>query len=170
MTNAGQHHHFFPGIFFQPGCHCLGHGLVPQGLGLNKIIKMLGFKYLRKTFKELGLKDTVLSRNLMDMSTRRRGIEMISCPTCGRAEIDVISLASRIEKRLFPVKTPLKIAVMGCVVNGPGEAEEADIGVAGGKNIGILFKKGVLVRRVPPKELEETLVSEIRILTGEVIP
>jgi len=107
---------------------------------------------------------------LRDLGIRRRGIEMISCPTCGRAEIDVISLASRIEKRLFPVKTPLKIAVMGCVVNGPGEAEEADIGVAGGKNIGILFKKGVLVRRIPPKELEETLVSEIRILTGEVIP
>jgi len=88
---------------------------------------------------------------LRDLGIRRRGIEMISCPTCGRAEIDVISLASRIEKRLFPVKTPLKIAVMGCVVNGPGEAEEADIGVAGGKNIGILFKKGVLVRRIPPK-------------------
>ncbi len=106
---------------------------------------------------------------LRDLGIRRRGVEMISCPTCGRAEIDVISLANRIEKRLFSVQTPLKIAVMGCVVNGPGEAQEADIGVAGGKNIGILFKKGVLVKRLPPRELEETLIGEIRALTGEEI-
>ena len=106
---------------------------------------------------------------LRDLGIRRRGVEMISCPTCGRAEIDVISLATRIEKRLFSIQTPLKIAVMGCVVNGPGEAQEADVGVAGGKNIGILFKKGVLIKRLPPRELEETLIGEIRALTGEEI-
>jgi len=75
-----------------------------------------------------------------------------------------------IEKRLFSVKTPLKVAVMGCVVNGPGEAQEADVGVAGGKHIGILFKKGILIKRLPPRELEEALIEEIRALTGEMIP
>ena len=107
---------------------------------------------------------------LRDLGLRRRGIEMISCPTCGRAEIDVISLATRIEKRLTSVATPLKVAVMGCVVNGPGEAQEADVGVAGGKQTGLLFRKGKIIRRLPPDNLEEPLVEEIRALTGETIP
>jgi len=107
---------------------------------------------------------------LRDLGIRRRGIEMISCPTCGRAEIDVIPLAARVEQRLLSVKTPLKVAVMGCVVNGPGEAQEADVGVAGGKNVGLLFKKGKIIRRLPPEDLEEPLIEEVRALTGEVIP
>ncbi len=107
---------------------------------------------------------------LRDLGLRRRGVELISCPTCGRAEIDVISLATRIEQRLSAVKTPLKVAVMGCVVNGPGEAAEADVGVAGGKHKGLLFKKGEIIRRLPADNLEEPLLDEIRALTGETIP
>ncbi len=107
---------------------------------------------------------------LRDLGLRHRGVEMISCPTCGRAEIDVISLATRIENRLISVKTPLKVAVMGCVVNGPGEAQEADVGIAGGNQKGLLFRKGRIIRRLPPDDLEEPLIDEIRSLTGEFIP
>ena len=107
---------------------------------------------------------------LRDLGLRKQGVEMISCPTCGRAEIDVIPLAERIERRLLPVRTYLKVAVMGCVVNGPGEAKEADVGVAGGKNVGLLFRKGRIVQRLRPDELEEPLIEAIRALTGEEIP
>lgn len=107
---------------------------------------------------------------LRDMGIRKRGVEMIACPTCGRAEIDVIPLADRIERRLFSVKTPLKVAVMGCVVNGPGEAREADVGIAGGRHKGLLFKKGEIIRQLPPDDLEEPLIEEVRNLTGESIP
>lgn len=107
---------------------------------------------------------------LRDLGLRLRGVEMIACPTCGRAEIDVISLATRVERRLLSLKTPLKVAVMGCVVNGPGEAQEADVGVAGGKHTGLLFRKGKIIRRLPPDDLEEPLIEEIRSLTGEAIP
>jgi len=107
---------------------------------------------------------------LRDLGLRKQGVEMIACPTCGRAEIDVIPLAEKIERRLLGVKTYLKVAVMGCVVNGPGEAKEADVGVAGGKDIGLLFKKGKIIRRLKPEALEEALIKETRTLTGEKIP
>ncbi len=107
---------------------------------------------------------------LRDLGIRQRGVEMIACPTCGRAEIDVIPLAARIEQRLASLRTPLKVAVMGCVVNGPGEAQEADVGVAGGKHTGLLFRNGKVIRRLPPDDLEEPLIEEVRALTGEPIP
>jgi (E)-4-hydroxy-3-methylbut-2-enyl-diphosphate synthase len=107
---------------------------------------------------------------LRDLGLRKQGVEMIACPTCGRAEIDVIPLAERIEQRLLSVKSYLKVAVMGCVVNGPGEAKEADVGVAGGKNVGLLFKKGEIIQRLKPDNLEEPLIEAVRTLTGEEIP
>ena len=87
---------------------------------------------------------------------------MISCPTCGRCEIDLIGLAKDVEERLSDMKTPLDIAVMGCVVNGPGEAREADFGIAGGKGVGLVFRKGKIVRKVREEELAEALMAEIR--------
>ncbi|RTZ89664.1 MAG: 4-hydroxy-3-methylbut-2-en-1-yl diphosphate synthase [Deltaproteobacteria bacterium] len=107
---------------------------------------------------------------LRDLGIRKQGVEIIACPTCGRAEIDVIPLAARIERRLLGVKSFLKVAVMGCVVNGPGEAKEADVGVAGGKQVGLLFRKGKIIRRLKPDNLEEPLIEEVRALTGETIP
>ncbi len=95
---------------------------------------------------------------------RRRGVELVSCPTCGRAEIDLARLARQVEKRLRNIETPLRVAVMGCAVNGPGEAREADVGVAGGRGLGILFRKGKLVRKVPEEELLEALVGEVEAL------
>lgn len=97
----------------------------------------------------------------------RKGIEIIACPTCGRCEIDLIKIAKRIERELncsmFNVQCsmPLKVAIMGCVVNGPGEAREADIGIAGGKKIGIIFRKGRVIKKVREKDLVKTLLKEI---------
>jgi (E)-4-hydroxy-3-methylbut-2-enyl-diphosphate synthase len=91
----------------------------------------------------------------------RRGIELISCPTCGRLEIDLPSLVSRLEKRLAHINVPLKVSVLGCVVNGPGEAAEADIGIAGGKGVGIIIKGGKVVKKCSEAELEDELIKEI---------
>jgi (E)-4-hydroxy-3-methylbut-2-enyl-diphosphate synthase len=80
-------------------------------------------------------------------------VEIVSCPTCGRTEIDLIGLAKKVEKEFENENRKIKIAVMGCVVNGPGEAREADYGVAGGKGVGVLFKKGQIVKKVDESEI-----------------
>ncbi|AFM23209.1 flavodoxin-dependent (E)-4-hydroxy-3-methylbut-2-enyl-diphosphate synthase [Desulfomonile tiedjei] len=101
------------------------------------------------------------------LGLRRRGVEIISCPTCSRTEIDLIGLARKVEKALAGVRTPLKVAVMGCTVNGPGEAKEADIGIAGGKGRGIIFKDGKILGTFDEKDLFRALLDEIRHMTGE---
>ncbi len=85
--------------------------------------------------------------------------QLVSCPTCGRCQIDLIHIAKEAEERLMTIKKPLKVAVMGCVVNGPGEAREADIGMAGGKELGILFRKGEIVKKVPMNEIVDELIK-----------
>lgn len=90
-----------------------------------------------------------------------RGINIISCPTCGRCEMDLIHLANEVERRLAYITRSLNVAIMGCVVNGPGEAKEADIGIAGGKGFGLLFQKGRAVRKVKEEELADVFVKEV---------
>ena len=103
---------------------------------------------------------------LRTLDLRHRGPEIISCPTCGRCEIDLFRLVHEVEKALITVPAPLKVAIMGCVVNGPGEAREADIGIAGGRGQGILFKKGKVVKKIPEDELVNALIEEIKALKG----
>ncbi len=86
---------------------------------------------------------------------------LISCPTCGRTKIDLVGLAKQVEEKLRECKKPIKVAVMGCIVNGPGEAKEADIGIAGGDGCGLIFKKGEILRKVPENELLNELMKEI---------
>jgi len=104
---------------------------------------------------------------LKSLELRHHGINVIACPTCGRVEIDVVRMANELEKRLGHIKAPLNVSVLGCVVNGIGEGKEADIGIAGGEGVGILFKKGKLLRKVPAEELMETLIQEVEILAKE---
>ena len=92
---------------------------------------------------------------------RNDGIRLISCPTCGRCEIDLIGLAGEVERRMEPLGLNLTVAVMGCTVNGPGEARQADYGVAGGRGVGVLFKKGEIVSRVPEEHLADALLDMI---------
>lgn len=98
---------------------------------------------------------------LKALGIRRKGAEIISCPTCGRCNIDLRRLAKKVESRLRAIDKPITVAVMGCVVNGPGEAREADFGIAGGKGRGILFKKGKIIRQVKEEELLNALMKEI---------
>lgn len=98
---------------------------------------------------------------LGSLGLRKRGVNIISCPTCGRCKIDLRSLVKKVEKRVRYLDRPVTIAVMGCVVNGPGEAREADFGIAGGRGRGILFKKGEIIKRVKEEELLDSLFKEI---------
>ncbi len=98
---------------------------------------------------------------LKSLGIRKKGADIVSCPTCGRCEIDIRKLASKVEDRLRDIKKPLTVAVMGCVVNGPGEAREADIGIAGGKGFGLLFKDGKVLKKIKEDQLLDALIEEI---------
>lgn len=100
-------------------------------------------------------------RILKTLNLRKGGIEVVSCPTCGRTKIDLIQLANQVETMVQEFHLDIKVAVMGCVVNGPGEAKEADIGIAGGKGEGLLIKKGEIVKKVPEKDLLSVLREEL---------
>lgn len=100
-------------------------------------------------------------RILKTLGLRKGGIEVVSCPTCGRTRIDLIGLANKVEAMVQDIPLDIKVAVMGCVVNGPGEAKEADIGIAGGVGVGLLIKKGEIVKKVPEEELLDTLRDEL---------
>lgn len=132
--------------------------LLAQGIGDTVRVSLTGdpveeVRVANEILKALGLKEF--------------GPTLVSCPTCGRCEIDLISIATAVEDKLQSIKKPLKVAVMGCIVNGPGEAKEADIGIAGGKGQGLLFKKGDIVKKVPEDELISVLFTEIDKLAKE---
>ncbi|KMT23074.1 flavodoxin-dependent (E)-4-hydroxy-3-methylbut-2-enyl-diphosphate synthase [Clostridium cylindrosporum] len=101
---------------------------------------------------------------LKALNLRKGGIEIISCPTCGRTQIDLINIAKKAELALSDIDKNIKVAIMGCAVNGPGEAREADIGIAGGIGEGLIFKKGEIVKKVPEDKLLDTLIEEIKLL------
>jgi len=104
---------------------------------------------------------------LRALDIRKRGVEIVSCPTCGRCEIDLAPLVDKVQRSVKKISSPLTVAMMGCVVNGPGEAKEADIGIAGGKGVGVLFKKGKVVRKLKEKDFVSVLLKEIYEMTKE---
>ena len=104
---------------------------------------------------------------LQSMGVRVRGANFVSCPTCGRCEVDLMTLATRVEKAVFGLRAPLTVAVMGCTVNGPGEAREADIGLACGRGSGVIFRKGKLLRRVPGARMTDEFIDEVLKLAAE---
>lgn len=104
---------------------------------------------------------------LAALDIRRRGPELVSCPTCGRCGVDLVPIADEVARRLRDVRAPLKVAVMGCVVNGPGEARDADVGVAAGRGVGLVFRNGEPVRKVPEDAIVDALFEEIDALSAE---
>lgn len=105
---------------------------------------------------------------LKSLGLRQKGPVIVSCPTCGRTEIELIKIAEEVEQKIRHVNKPIKVAIMGCVVNGPGEAREADIGIAGGRGVGLLFKKGQVIRKISEADLVEELLKEIDLMTGDI--
>jgi (E)-4-hydroxy-3-methylbut-2-enyl-diphosphate synthase len=104
---------------------------------------------------------------LRSLELRSRGVTFVSCPSCGRVEIDVLKIANEVEKRLVKVQTPIQVAVMGCLVNGPGESRDADIGLSGGRGKGAIYKKGVFLRTVPENEFLDAVLKEVAAILPE---
>jgi (E)-4-hydroxy-3-methylbut-2-enyl-diphosphate synthase len=165
-------------LFSEKSDYPLHLGITEAGMGSGAIVKSaIGIGLLLNE----GIGDTLrvsLTGNpveeirvgyeiLRALKIRERGVEIISCPTCGRCEIDLTPLVRKVEKAVQNMTSPMTVAIMGCVVNGPGEAKEADIGIAGGKKAGVLFKRGRVVRKVREAEFASVLIKEINDMAGE---
>jgi (E)-4-hydroxy-3-methylbut-2-enyl-diphosphate synthase len=101
------------------------------------------------------------------LELRQKGATMIACPTCGRVEVDLFTLAAQVDEFLVDIKEPIRVAVMGCEVNGPGEAKDADVGLAAGRGKGVIFRKGKIVRTVAESDMLAALKDEIRLVVDE---
>lgn len=138
-------------------------GLVKSAVGLGTLLMEGIGDTVRVSLTADPVREVRAAKDILAAcGLRREGAELISCPTCGRTRIDLMGLVEKVEPLLQSVKTPMKVAVMGCAVNGPGEARDADVGVAGGDGVGLLFKKGVVLRSVPENELLDALMAEVR--------
>lgn len=133
-------------------------GIIKSAVGIGSLLCDGIGSTIRVSLTADPIKEVYAAKDILRACGLYEGAEIVSCPTCGRTKIDLISLAEEVEKLLADVKKPIKVAVMGCAVNGPGEAREADIGIAGGNGEGLIFRKGQILRKVP----EEMLISELK--------
>ena len=140
-------------------------GTIKSAVGIGGLLAMGIGDTLRVTLTADPVEEIYAARDILKaVGLRKEGPELIACPTCGRTNIDLIPLAKEVEVRLQKVQKPITVAVMGCAVNGPGEASAADVGIAGGDGVGLLFRKGEIVRRVPQEELVDALMELINTL------
>ncbi len=136
-------------------------GAIKSAMGLGILLNQGLGDTLRVSLTGDPVQEVAAAKKILAFAGLRKfGVEIISCPTCARTCIDLISLAQQAQTALAHIRKPLKVAIMGCAVNGPGEAREADLGIAGGRGEGLLFRKGEIVRKVPEDRLLEALVEE----------
>lgn len=138
-------------------------GIIKSSVGLGILLSEGIGDTIRVSLTEEPIEEVRTAYEILrSLGLRQRGPELVSCPTCGRCRIDLKGLVRKVEKRLKGIEKPFKVAVMGCVVNGPGEAKEADIGIAAGKGTGILFRSGRIIKRLKEKDLLDALMKEIQ--------
>ena len=137
-------------------------GTIKSSIGIGALISEGIGDTIRVSLTADPVREVYAAKDILRvLGERKNGIEFVSCPTCGRTQIDLIGIASEVERRLQGIDKSIKVAVMGCIVNGPGEARDADIGIAGGKGEGIIFRKGEILRKVPEDMIVEELVKEV---------
>lgn len=140
-------------------------GTIKSSVGIGALLSQGIGDTMRVSLTADPVREIYLAKDILKvLGLRKGGVELVSCPTCGRTQIDLISIANEVEDKLKDIDKPLKVAVMGCVVNGPGEARDADIGIAGGKGEGLIFRKGEIVRKVKENEIVSELFKEIESL------
>ncbi|NLC51201.1 MAG: flavodoxin-dependent (E)-4-hydroxy-3-methylbut-2-enyl-diphosphate synthase [Firmicutes bacterium] len=137
-------------------------GIIKSSIGIGALLLEGIGDTIRVSLTADPVEEIKVARNILQaVGLRSFAPEVISCPTCGRCRINLIQLTEEVERKVEKIDLPLKIAVMGCVVNGPGEAREADLGICGGKEIGAIFKKGKIIKKVPSEKLLDSLIEEI---------
>lgn len=136
-------------------------GLIKSAVGIGSLLHDGIGETIRVSLTDDPIREIAAAKDILKSIGKRGGVQIVSCPTCGRTKIDLVSLAKQVEAAVQDIEKDVKIAVMGCVVNGPGEAREADLGVAGGDGIGLLFKKGEVLRKVPESEIVPALLEEL---------
>jgi (E)-4-hydroxy-3-methylbut-2-enyl-diphosphate synthase len=140
-------------------------GLIKSSAGIGSLLLRGIGDTIRVSLTDEPVKEVEAGLDILKaLNMGGTGAQIVSCPTCGRTRIDLISLANRVEERLKGCTKPIKVAVMGCIVNGPGEAREADIGIAGGDGCALLFKKGEILRKVPEEDILDELMKEIDLM------
>ena len=137
-------------------------GTLKSAVGIGGLLALGVGDTMRVSLSADPVEEVYAARDILKAAgIRKDGAELVSCPTCGRTRIDLISLANEVAQRLKTVDKPITVAVMGCVVNGPGEARAADVGIAGGDGEGLLFRHGEILRKVPQDKLVDALMDEI---------
>lgn len=137
-------------------------GIIKSAIGIGSLLQRGIGDTIRVSLTADPVREVAAGFDILKaLNLNQGGVQFVSCPTCGRTRINLIGIADEVEKRLFDCKKNIKVAVMGCAVNGPGEAREADIGIAGGDGVGLIFKKGEIIRKVPENELVDSLMEEI---------
>ncbi|MBQ8783960.1 MAG: flavodoxin-dependent (E)-4-hydroxy-3-methylbut-2-enyl-diphosphate synthase [Clostridia bacterium] len=137
-------------------------GIVKSSVGIGSLLLRGIGDTIRVSLTDDPVKEISAGYDILKaIGLKKNAVQIVACPTCGRTKIDLIGLANQVEAALESCEKPIKVAVMGCIVNGPGEAKEADIGVAGGDGCGMLFKKGEILRKVPESEIVSALLEEI---------
>lgn len=139
-------------------------GLLKSAIGIGSLLQRGIGDTIRVSLTADPVEEVAAGKDILRALGLCGGVRLVSCPTCGRTKIDLISLAQRVEAALAGCRKDITVAVMGCVVNGPGEAREADIGIAGGDGMGILFRKGEIIRKLPEDSLLDALLDEIAAL------
>ena len=140
-------------------------GTIKSSIGIGALLSEGIGDTMRVSLTADPVSEIYLAKDILGvLKLRSGGVEFVSCPTCGRTQIDLIGIASEVEKRLMGIEKPIKVAVMGCAVNGPGEARDADVGIAGGKGECLIFKKGISVRKVKEADAVAELMKEIELL------
>ena len=137
-------------------------GTLKSAIGIGGLLGFGIGDTLRVSLSADPVEEVYAARDILKaLGIRQEGPDLIACPTCGRTRIDLIGLVEEVERRLKGVEKPITVAVMGCVVNGPGEASAADVGIAGGDGVGLLFRRGEIVKKVPQSELVDELFALI---------
>ena len=144
-------------------------GLIKSSIGIGTLLTKSIGDTIRISLTDDPIEEVYAGYEILKaLNLRQRGINLISCPTCGRCQIDLINLAKKVEEKFRNIETPITIAVMGCAVNGPGEAKAADIGIAGGIGEGFIFKKGEIIKKVPESELLTAFEEELNLYITQV--